>query len=114
MVLPQNSRKPKDLKGPSQPLGRVRMAPAIVPHRAFCAVVLLRIHRVCAELVRQGTCDILSPLVHKRLTGVLYSAGVVPAAAYTLNSAFIRIDSLIQQQEHFFFRTKSESMGGKV
>ena len=36
------------------------------------------------------------------LAAILYSAGVVPAASYTLNPAFILIDSLIQRQEQLF------------
>ena len=69
-------------------------------------------HRVCTELVTQGTCpcDILSPLV---LDGVLYSAGVVPAASYTLNWAFILIDSLIQRQEQLFSEQNQKAWRAK-
>ena len=95
------AERPKGSFPTSRPCahGACHRAPQSVLHRR-----LLRIHRVCTELVRQGTCscDILPPQVHHRLTGVLHSAGVSPAASYTLNSAFLLIDSLIQQQEQLF------------
>ena len=106
------AERPKGSFPTSRPCahGACHRAPQSVLHRR-----LLRIHRVCTELVRQGTCscDILPPQVHHRLTGVLHSAGVSPAASYTLNSAFLLIDSLIQQQEQLFSEQNQKAWRAK-